>query len=119
MKPDQTWCLLQRPEHYFEILGDAQDVEFVEELLPAVNGVHIFAIERSVLEDQIEALGQAIHPGGMLWISWYKKSAKKETDIDEDVIRAVVLPLGLVDVKVCAVDTDWSALKIVWRKELR
>jgi hypothetical protein len=58
---------------------------------------------------------------GMLWICWPKKSARKvvPSDITEDLLREVVLPLGLVDVKVCAIDDVWSGLKFVWRKELR
>jgi hypothetical protein len=56
---------------------------------------------------------------GMIWVSWPKKAAKLDTDITEDVIRSVALPMGLVDVKVCAVDATWSGLKLVIRKELR
>ena len=56
---------------------------------------------------------------GFIWVSWPKQASKVPTDITEDVIRAVALPLGLVDVKVCAVDATWSGLKLVIRKELR
>ena len=56
---------------------------------------------------------------GFIWVSWPKKASKVATDITEDVIRAVALPLGLVDIKVCAVDDTWSGLKLVIRKELR
>ena len=58
-------------------------------------------------------------PDGMVWVAWPKKAAKMDTDITEDVVREVVLPTGLVDVKVCAIDATWSGLKIVIRKELR
>jgi hypothetical protein len=60
-----------------------------------------------------------LDPAGMIWVSWPKKSAKLDTDITEDVIRAVALPMGLVDVKVCAVDETWSGLKLVIRNENR
>ena len=62
---------------------------------------------------------QVIRQDGMIWVSWPKKASKVPTDITEDVIRSVALPLGLVDVKVCAVDDTWSGLKLVIRKELR
>jgi hypothetical protein len=60
-----------------------------------------------------------MRPNGMIWVSWPKKSSKVPTDITEDTIREVALPLGLVDIKVCAVDDVWSGLKLVIRKEKR
>lgn len=81
--------------------------------------VHVFATQRSVLETELVALRDAIKPDGVVWISWPKKASKVPTDITEDTIRAVCLPLGFVDVKVCAVDDIWSGLKLVVRKELR
>lgn len=81
--------------------------------------IHAFTTQRSDLEAHGKALMAAIVPDGTIWISWPKKSAKIETDITEDVIREVLLPIGLVDVKVCAVDATWSGLKMVIRKELR
>jgi hypothetical protein len=58
-------------------------------------------------------------PDASIWVSWPKKASKVPTDITEDTIRAVALPMGLVDIKVCAVDETWSGLKLVLRKELR
>jgi hypothetical protein len=81
--------------------------------------IHAFTTSRSDLERHGKALMSAIVPNGTIWISWPKKSAKVPTDITEDVIREVLLPIGLVDVKVCAVDETWSGLKMVIRKELR
>lgn len=81
--------------------------------------LHLFLTERARLEDLAGSMGAAIKRDGMIWISWPKKSSKVPTDITEDVIRAVLLPTGLVDVKVCAVDEIWSGLKMVIRKELR
>ncbi|MHA6732278.1 DUF3052 domain-containing protein [Devosia sp. A369] len=81
--------------------------------------VHLFASARAVLEALAQPLMNLIARDGMIWVSWPKRAAKVVTDITEDVIRAVVLPLGLVDVKVCAVDQTWSGLKLVIRKELR
>jgi hypothetical protein len=92
----------------------------VRRRLPArADVVLLFTTERRVLEQRMPALRQAIHPDGCFWVCWPKKASKVPTDITEDVIREVVLPTGLVDVKVCAVDDTWSGLKIVIRKELR
>lgn len=81
--------------------------------------VHAFTTEKSDLTDNAECLRDWIMPDGMVWVSWPKKSSKVPTDITEDTIRAVLLPCGLVDVKVCAVTDVWSGLKLVVRKELR
>ena len=81
--------------------------------------VHGFTASRGVLEDNAKPLMDAIDRDGMIWMSWPKKASKVPTDITEDVIREVVLPIGLVDVKVAAVSDVWSGLKLVIRKELR
>jgi hypothetical protein len=83
------------------------------------DAAHWFETSRARLEDGIGMMAAGLKPDGMLWISWPKKAAKVPTDITEDVLREVILPLGLVDVKVCAVDDVWSGLKFMWRKELR
>ncbi|WP_245306935.1 MULTISPECIES: DUF3052 domain-containing protein [unclassified Rhizobium] len=80
---------------------------------------HVFETRRSALEDMAPVLSGVIKPDGMLWISWPKKAARVPTTITEDVLRSIFLPLGLVDVKVCAIDETWSGLKFVNRKELR
>ena len=81
--------------------------------------VHVFATSRADLEKQLEKLRGAIAQDGVVWVSWPKRTAKVPTDITEDVIRVVALPMGFVDVKVCAVDDTWSGLKLVIRRELR
>jgi hypothetical protein len=86
---------------------------------PGYDFVHIFTAARAVLEGLARPLMNLIARDGMIWVSWPKKAARVATDITEDVIREVVLPIGLVDVKVCAVDETWSGLKLVIRKELR
>ena len=78
-----------------------------------------FHREAAELSSRIEALGQAIYPNGMVWIAWPRKAGGHESDVTENGIRDVVLPLGLVDVKVAALDDDWSGLKVVWRRERR
>jgi hypothetical protein len=86
---------------------------------PGYDVIHGFTAERAELERAAKPLMDSIDRDGSIWISWPKKAAKVGTDITEDVIRDVVLPIGLVDVKVCAVDATWSGLKLVIRKELR
>jgi hypothetical protein len=83
------------------------------------DAAHWFETSRARLEDGIQMAAAGLKPDGMLWISWPKKASKVPTDITEDVLREVILPIGLVDVKVCAVDDIWSGLKFMWRKELR
>lgn len=80
---------------------------------------HIFHTRAAKLSAELEGLRVKLTPDGMIWVSWPKKAAKVETDITEDVIRTIALPMGFVDVKVCAVDEVWSGLKLVIRKALR
>ncbi len=88
-------------------------------LPPGLTYLHLFTTHRSLLERVLASARARLAPAGMVWVSWPKKAAKVPTDITEDVIREVCLPMGLVDVKVCAVDAVWSGLKLVIRKELR
>lgn len=78
-----------------------------------------FARSAAEVKQLIPELGERIRPAGALWIAWPRKAAGHVSDVTENLLRDVALPLGLVDVKVAAIDTDWSGLKIVWRKELR
>jgi hypothetical protein len=105
------------PSAYFSWIDTA--VEFIQPFPPPWDFVHLFTNSLTELEDQLFTLRKSIKPDGMIWISWYKKSSAKSTEITEDLIRDTCLPLGLVDVKVCAVSTEWSGLKLVVRKELR
>ena len=85
----------------------------------AAEVVVLFVTERRTFEQQVDGLGQAVFPDRSLWIAWPKRSSSVATDMTEDVVREVGLPLGLVDNKVCAIDATWSGLRLVWRKELR
>jgi len=84
-----------------------------------IDAAHIFVTERADLEAKLKHLLPLLDPAGMIWVSWPKKAAKVPTDITEDVIRDLCLPIGLVDVKVCAVDAIWSGLKLVVRRQNR
>jgi len=78
-----------------------------------------FTTSRAELAGAVEGLGQAVFPSGSLWVAWPKRASGVPTDLTEDALRELALPLGLVDNKVCAIDETWSGLRLVWRKELR
>ena len=84
-----------------------------------IDAAHIFVTERALLEAKLEGLLPLLAPSGFVWVSWPKKASRMPTDITEDVIRDVCLPMGLVDVKVCAVDETWSGLKLAIRRSRR
>jgi hypothetical protein len=84
-----------------------------------IDAAHIFVTERADMAADIRRVLPHLAPNGFIWVSWPKQASRMPTDINEDAIRAVALPLGLVDTKVCAVDDIWSGLKLVIRKELR
>ena len=108
------------PENYRRLLGQLPDgVEFSNTPKVNMQFIHFFVTRRSDLEKQLPRLLKTLADSGTIWISWPKKSARVETDVTEDVIRAVALPIGLVDVKVCAVDETWSGLKLMIRRERR
>lgn len=81
--------------------------------------LHLFTTFRAEMEAVLTAARHRLAPNGMIWLSWPKKASKVPTDITEDIIREVCLPMGYVDVKVCAVDEIWSGLNLVIHKELR
>jgi len=81
--------------------------------------IHYFAKEKKDLERDISSLKKKLKDNGMLWISWPKKGSNLKSDLNENIIREVILGQGMVDIKVCAVDEVWSGLKIVIRKENR
>ena len=91
----------------------------LEALFDCLPDVVFFIKKRADLERRIAALAKAIEPAGGLWVAWPKRASGITTDMTEDVVRDVALPLGLVDNKVCAIDDTWSGLRVVWRKERR
>jgi hypothetical protein len=94
-------------------------VTWIEEPTAGMAFVHLFSTSVSGLRKSLKSLRKTIAPSGVVWVSWPKKSSGVATDVTEDVIRDVALPMGLVDIKVCAVDAVWSGLKLMIRKELR
>jgi len=95
------------------------DVEFRDGSGDDPDIVMLFVTERSTLENLVPKAAEAIFPGGVVWVEWPKKASRVPTDVTGDVVREIVLPMGLVDNKICAIDEVWSGLRVVWRKELR
>src|SRR3954454_22175261 len=102
-----------------EIAAEGLQLQLVDTPEPPIDAAHVFVTERADLEAKLYQLLPLLEPAGMIWVSWPKKASKVPTDITEDVIRDVALPMGLVDVKVCAVDATWSGLKLVIRRQNR
>jgi hypothetical protein len=102
-----------------EIEKSAVALECLASPQPPIDAAHVFITRRGELEDALTRLLPLLARSGFLWVSWPKKAAKVPTDISEDGIREMALPLGLVDVKVCAIDEIWSGLKLTIRKSLR
>ena|SRR5438105_3538223 len=120
IKPGSGVALIGAPVNYRKLLGPAaKTVKFFDSASDAAEFVHLFVTKRSDLERTIRHLRNKIADTAAIWVSWPKKSAGVPTDVTEDVIRAVALPLGFVDVKICAVDKTWSGLKLMIRRELR
>jgi hypothetical protein len=108
------------PADYLKLLEPLpESVAFVSRISSTTDLVHVFSARKAELAKFLETCRSKLLPTAILWVSWPKKSAKVPTDITEDTIRELALPLGFVDVKVCAVTDVWSGLKLVVRKELR
>ena len=117
-KPGQVAWFDGMPDSVRAEIGDSGGFSALKNGSGA-DAAHVFVTERADLEAKLAALRHAIARDGFVWVSWPKKASKVSTDITEDTIREVALPMGWVDVKVCAVDDVWSGLKLVIRKELR
>ena len=115
LKPGMHCLVIGAPDHYDSLVQDATGVVFVRAPGPA-DLVHLFCRNLGDLKQHIDAALSYAAPGGMVWLSWPKKSSALFRDLTEDDLRRVILPTGWVDVKVCAVDQDWSGLKFLRRK---
>ena len=108
------------PAAYADIVGKLPaDVTIVTRLAGSIDMVHLFATEAAGLGGKLRGFRDAIAPDGMVWVSWPKKSSGVATDLTDVVVRETALPLGLVDIKVCAIDDIWSGLKFVIPKAQR
>jgi hypothetical protein len=118
-KPRDSAAFLDAPDHLEELLGDLDGVTVKRSLRGRADVVLCFVTARAQLDKRAARLREAIAPAGMVWVCWPKRASKVPTDMTEDVVREVLLPTGLVDVKVAAIDETWSGLKLVVRRELR
>lgn len=120
IKANSELCVLSAPDHYPELVAPLPEgVRIVTKFAASADLVHLFVTLRIDLESTLTQIRPKLKPDAALWVSWPKKASKAPTDITEDTIRAVALPIGFVDIKVCAVDEKWSGLKLVIRKALR
>jgi hypothetical protein len=120
IKPGHTVATVNEPEGLRSLLVDLPaDVDLDGDLGGRPDVVTAFYTERAALEADLPSLADAVFPDRVIWLAWPKKSAKVDTDLTGDVVRATVLATKLVDVKVCAISDVWSGLKVVWRKEHR
>ena len=118
--PGSRLFLSDAPKNYLELVAPIpKGAQVVKTIGEDTDIVHLFATERSRLAALLRSSLAKMRPDAAIWVSWPKKSSKVPTDITEDTIREVALPMGLVDIKVCAVDEIWSGLKLVVRKENR
>jgi len=114
IKPGSTLLLDGAPADY-----PKQGAKVARSISDKVDLIHIFTRSALELNAKLEKLRDRIRDDAVVWVSWPKKSSKVPTDITEDTIRDIALPMGFVDIKVCAIDHVWSGLKLVIRKELR
>lgn len=120
LKEEGRLLLLGAPSGYAALLRPLPaGVRFEKRVSRATDMVHLFTARRAELARALARLRKSLGPAAAVWVSWPKKAAKVPTDITEDTIRAVALPMGWVDIKVCAVDEVWSGLKLVVRTDLR
>ena len=116
------FCILIEgaPAAYGDIVGKLPaDVTIMPRLKAPLDMVHVFVIEAAGLAGKLRSYRAAIKPDGMIWVSWPKKSSGVATDLTDVVVRDLALPLGLVDIKVCAIDDTWSGLKFVIPRDQR
>lgn len=120
IKKDFTIVLLNAPKHYLTLVAPLPDgATIAKSITGKTDLIHLFASTKTELSKLLNTALTTMKHDAIIWVSWPKKSSGVPTDITEDRIRDIALPLGLVDIKVCAVDEVWSGLKLVIRKENR
>src|SRR6185312_960689 len=106
--------LVNQPDYYFSLFTDMpENCSIINDTKIKKNFIHYFARQAKKLQKDILLIKKEIEEDGIIWVSWYKKASKIPTDVTENFIRELALANGLVDIKVCAVDETWSALKLV------
>jgi hypothetical protein len=120
IKPGSQVVVINGPSNYRELLEPLPEGTALGPSVTATTDVvHVFSASRAELTSVLASILEVLRADAAVWVSWPKKASKVATDITEDTIRSVALPLGLVDIKVCAVTDVWSGLKLVIRKEKR
>jgi hypothetical protein len=120
IKAGATVFLSNPPANYAKLVAPLPGgVSMARRVTMATDLIHFFFTSRTALERGLKSALKSMRPDAAVWVSWQKKSSGVSTDITEDTIRAVALPMGLVDIKVCAVDEVWSGLKLVIRRSQR
>jgi Protein of unknown function (DUF3052) len=120
LKAPMSVLTIGAPREYASWLGELPEgVTLCSKAKSPIAAAHLFAIRRAELTAHLTSLRKTLAPAGFVWVSWPKKAAKVETEVTEDVIREVALPMGFVDIKVCAVSEVWSGLKLVIRRSER
>jgi hypothetical protein len=120
IKAGHTLCLINPPDHYQNLVAPLPPgIVFAPRVDQSTQVIHLFTTRRAELAVELPRFLATMNSQTVIWVSWPKKASKVPTDITEDVIRDIALPLGLVDIKVCAVDEVWSGLKLVVRNENR
>ncbi len=114
LKPGMSCLNIKAPAHYADLVVGAENVRFRKRASPS-DVVHVFCRRRGEVAPLFERALRSVKPGGMIWVSWPKKSSPLYVDLTEQDFRDHILPMGWVDVKVCAVDADWSGLKFLKR----
>jgi hypothetical protein len=118
--PSMRLLVVAAPPDYKQLLGDLPTgAALVASTNDRVEAAHVFVTSHAVLRRELVKMRRRLEPAGFVWVSWPKKTSKVPTDVTEDTVRDVALPLGFVDVKVCAVSDIWSGLKLVIRKRER
>jgi hypothetical protein len=116
LRDGQQVIFKQTPPHYFRLLGKLPKVNRIASADEnTADFIHLFCTEVAELENLFPLLKAALKPAGILWVSWPKGSSAIESDLNGNIVREFGLAQGLVDVKVCAVDVDWSGLKFMYR----
>jgi len=119
-KPPLKVWVVNAPQGYKTWLDELPDeVKLVAKAKPPIEAVHVFVTESAFLDAVLSKLRTELKQDGFVWVSWPKKSSKVPTDITDNIIREIALPLGFVDIKVCSVSEIWSGLKLVIRKSER
>ena len=120
IKPGMTLHVVDAPMDYAALIAPVgHKVAFATKLTKDVEILHAFVTRKARLQDVLDRARAGLVPDAVVWVSWPKKASGIASEITEDTVRDAALPLGFVDVKVCAVDDTWSGLKLVVRKTLR